>query len=46
MSTFFQETFEVQGHIKFLNQRPGTALSIVMVNFGTMAVLGKIIDLL
>lgn len=36
-----QETFEIQGHIKFLNQKPGTALSIVMVNFGTMAILGE-----
>ena len=35
---------EIQGHLRFLNHHPGTALSIVMINFGTMVVTGMLVS--
>ena len=31
---------EIGGHMRVLNQNPGLAVSIVLVNFATMALLG------
>lgn len=31
----------MQEHLRFLNRHPGTAMSIVMINFGTMAITGN-----
>ena len=35
-----QELNNVQDHLRFLNRHPATAVSIVMINFGTMAITG------
>ena len=31
----------MQNHLRFLNRHPATAMSIVMINFGSMAITGE-----
>lgn len=40
LETVMKDIATMQEHLRFLNRHPGTAMSIVMINFGTMAITG------